>query len=208
MKKILSITIIVLLLYPIVSSAETFTFNPTKDTLIDIVNPTSNFGSNASVTVGPTPQCRKLLFTFDISTVSGKIENAQLTFYHTFPSSMLTFWKLKRNDWAETSATWAIYKAATPWQSSGANGSNDYNSNITNFGGIGSQLSTIVFVKDLVQDAINSNSGIVNILTQCGVRPSNTYYFREASSALKPTLVVSTYFNVYPSRIIGGYVEE
>ena len=142
------------------------------DTSIFQANPTSNYGSLDSVYVAAyAGDRRKVILKFDFSAVvpAGQtITLATLSLYCSTSraSRTITVYRLLRTDWAETQATYNIYKTGSDWGTAGA-----YNSS-TDFTTTGVATATSVAASNWlnetvtvqVQTALDSVSGIAHFL--------------------------------------------
>jgi beta-glucanase (GH16 family) len=88
--------------------AETATFTPVADSLVDSSYPNSTFGTNSYLKVDASPTVHSYL-RFNVQLPPGaKITGATLKLYTTYESTTRGFFvtKVSRNGWAETSLTY------------------------------------------------------------------------------------------------------
>lgn len=126
--------LLLLLLFPSISSATTTTFNCSADTSIRQFHATTNYGSNTSVTIETTSD--GALYKFDLSSIAGAtVSSATFTVNQVTRggSHNITAYRLLRTDWVESQATYNIYKTSNNWGTAGAlNTSTDYTTTNSN----------------------------------------------------------------------------
>ena len=171
------------------------------DAYIDNAAPTSNFGTNASLyaTDLSDPQIIRSLIRFDISALAGKTagNTSTLTFYSwdgsDFPVTVdCTIHRVTRT-WTEAGVTWNKYDGTNNWTTPGG----DYT---TPSDSATAGTNTLVFtgagLAAILQDAIDSRSGIVNLLLRHANESGLDEQLRlgssdNATAALRPRLSVA-----------------
>lgn len=119
---------------------------------------------------GDTPSVNiyRALMEFDVSKIpqGSKVRTAELIIYVSKSSSAgeLTFRRVRRSDWVAAEATWAVFKALTPWETAGGSDttldvSTAYSFTWTPSASTGFQtVTSSANFANLVQDALNLRS--------------------------------------------------
>ena len=164
-----------------------------KDTRLDGGNATVNYGGDNDVQLNDqAADIQRGIFYFDISDFGYFPTSATLKLYYLNKSGTdpngITIWayKLIRNDWVELESTWTIYKTSNNWTAGGG----DY---VTSSPAGGSTTFPAGFgwmtwnITDIVKDAIDNESGHLNILvkfateTEAGGYHYAYFYSREGT---------------------------
>lgn len=198
--------------------ADVYTSQPsTKDVFMDAGNPTTvNNGVTFSID-DLAAQLYRGLMTFDTTAYTGgsaAITSAVLNIYYISYSGtdpvgrQMNVFKMRRNDWVEAEGTWNSYKSGSTWTTAGCGSTvSDYDATITGNANVPASAGAFfqIDITDIVKDAIDNVSGIVNLLIKLDneteenpgnysimVFASNT----NATEANRPKLVI-TYGETY-----------
>lgn len=173
------------------------------DTKLDSAAPTTNYGTGTALDIGwlklYTDVCRGL-FTFTIPSdiPSAQVKTAKLTLQALIAPAVGAashVCRLTRSDWAETQATWNIYKTSNNWTAAGGD--------FTTTAQVAWNMPTatgsfdITGLAALVQDAIDSRSRVLHLLlkadTESGGTDStlNVASKDNATPAYRPVLVIT-----------------
>lgn len=182
-------------------------FQPsTKDNYIDSSNPNTNYGTGTALALyNNTGLKDRILLTFDISAFtlpSSAVDTAKMYLYYYASIAdidvvglKVNVYKLRRNDWHETESTWNVYKSSTNWGTAGAgNTTSDIDTTIASSFNFPAAASWIeIDVKDIVIDAIDNASSIVNLrlnfdVETAGAGASSGAVFYSSEYAVDTTL--------------------
>jgi hypothetical protein len=144
----------------------------TADTYINKANKTTNYGTATAVNVVPTGTVQaQILMSFDFSAsvaAGATIKSAVLRLYNHImvDNRPIACYRLRREDWVASQATWNIYKTSNSWGTVGAlNTTTDHD---TTHGATSTTRSVEAWqpwvVTDQVQDARDNSSGIVHFV--------------------------------------------
>lgn len=188
--------------FPIEIDPDTTIQPSAKDNFFNQNAGTTNYGGDDYFWLGKSgPDVTRFILNFDASAVSGTVSTATLSVYvHNYdwgsPEGETAYaYKITRDDWTEAGSSWTNYKASTAWTAGGgdyvtsspAGGSHVFNATTAEW-----KTWSIVA---LVQDAVDSVSGSVNILVlkgneslSTGVRAWSSEY--AADTSLRPKLYI------------------
>ncbi|MEJ5200980.1 MAG: DNRLRE domain-containing protein [Anaerolineales bacterium] len=193
----------------VVSPCTNVSLVATADTRMRFSQPTTNYGSETTVTMSPNqsyPQGG--LFKWDTSVIpSGAIVNAASLSFYVTDSSTYTFslYNLRRA-WGESTATWNTYDGTNSWGTAGAaNTSTDrYNTNLWNvtsstFSASGNvtidlNASGVAVIQDWI-DGVLPNYGLTVQNYNAGSSSTSDYWIvaskEDTSGYTKPTLNIT-----------------
>jgi len=176
-------------------SRTTTTSNITKDTGISSDSPSTNFGSDGTVELGPTMMGEgkiilELNNTFNTSTVVSQafleltcgIDPSSIDTINIFSSRM-------KKDWDESNATWNGPDSGVNWAMSGAEGSADRGIWEPPLYGYGNNTFNIN-VTAIVQDAVVNNRSTFNFLLSAQGTAYECHLSESTDSASRPKLTV------------------
>jgi len=188
----------------------TFTSQPDgqtgKDTTIDSKNSGTNYGISPRLWVGEDPsytENERSLLQFDLSSIPANavVQDASLTLTLTNLSGssarMLCIYLLKPI-WDESSATWNNYASGSAWQTAGAGGANDYDSNplacvsMAGHETAGTQ-ETWTLPATTIQSMVNGSAANRGFILKATVESNTTYGFASSdnsTAAYRPSLTI------------------
>jgi hypothetical protein len=147
------------------------TFNPTKDAHIQEAAPTTNLGAATTIRVQATAAAKiRSLLTFDLSSLGAitVASNVTLDLFHVAMSGSNFLAGLSRitQAWIEAEVTWNIYSTGNNWATAGGDfTATGQVTGITIPAGSSADLRISgSLLRDLVQDAIDNQSGILDII--------------------------------------------
>ena len=177
-----------------------------KDTHIEVDNPTLNNGGETSFKVGEdytsSNNFRSLLF-FDLSEIQSdaNIISAKISLYRSIIRSnnlrTLRVFRLKK-DWVELEATWNICSTGNNWQTAGSEGANDRES--TDIGSLSLDTETLGWfdfildeskIQEMLSEGSFSNKGFI-LKNDVELDDASKFFSREymVDPALRPKLVI------------------
>jgi hypothetical protein len=166
-----------------------------KDTRLYQYSPTTNFGTQADLyTWARTDFKSRVLESFDFSAsvpTGATITTATLSlrFDYPTPGHTLTVYRLLHTDWAETEATWNVYKTGSAWGTAGAtNASTDYTATDAATAASRSSAGWLGWdVKNQAQTALDSVSGVAHFLLEdSGADEDGSNTFRSKENSYEP----------------------
>jgi len=180
----------------------TTTFNPTKDSYLYSVYPSTPYGSYATISLGElgtSGNLRNGVFEFDVSSITSVTDIVSANFTLVVLSAFGTVEKTMTvarldQEFTETTATWSYSEGITLW-TGGAGASENAVTGLPTYEITVSQYENqVVNIVELVRDAIINHNGILRLVIYMkaeGSSGNSTFGSRSNGTAAKrPTLDV------------------
>jgi len=197
--------ILLLALMPSTGLAETLTLQPSiSDAYLEQWNPTTNNGTGTEIRLTSwTGGARRSILAFDGITdipADATIDDATLSVYYFAWGTSdpvgknQLFYKLDRNDWVESQATWNVYSTGNSWASAGG----DYSTMLSSStipASVGNWVSVDItsYVASLYASSTDEANLLMRFATENTGDTTARYYSREytGDTSLTPKLVIN-----------------
>lgn len=163
----------------------------TKDNFIQENAPTDNNGTADFIWITDyASSVYRGLITFSVSDYTGAsstVSSAKLKLYYYGKvgqdpvGRQINVYKQRRNDWVEAESTWNVYKAANNWGTAGcSNTTSDYDATLTGNTTLPAAYGWIeIDITDIVKDAIDNVSSVVNLMVKMNDETKNAGTYSE-----------------------------